>query len=53
MLAAIRKAQRALCRLLEEAYAAGLKIEMRIDPSDVLHDGRVRCIEATATRTYK
>jgi hypothetical protein len=47
----IRKAQRKLCRLIDEATAAGLKVRCHLDANETYNGDRIRSIDATVTRT--
>lgn len=47
----VRKAHKKLCKVIDAAAAAGLKVELLVDSSDTLHGGRVRCRNVTITKT--
>lgn len=55
LVAEIKKAQRALCRAIDAAHAAGLKVELHIDAQDQ-YGGfgaggyKVRCMDPRVTR---
>lgn len=46
----IRKAQKKLCRAIDAATKAGLKIELLLDASDTWGGGKVRCRDVKITK---